>query len=66
MMNGSVFALHNDRLFALEEIPVRQKVSPAVDFDDDEPVRHKKYIPPYDSIWRITNSNLFSSKAEFR
>ena len=26
-------------------------------------VIRKKYIPPYDSIWRITNSNLFRKKA---
>ena len=65
MMDGSVFALHNDTLFALEKIPVRQKVSPAVDFDDIKPVSHKKYIPPYDSIWRISNSNLFRKKTQF-
>jgi transposase len=65
MMDGSVFLLHNDRLFALEQIPVRQKVSANVDFDDVKPVCHRKYIPPYDSIWRISNANLFRKKSHF-
>lgn len=63
MMDGSVYAMHEDKLLALDIIPERQKVSDQIDFDMDKPVIRKKYIPPYDSIWRITNSNLFRKKA---
>lgn len=62
MMDGAMYAMHNDKLFALDIIPKRQKVSDLIDFDMDKPVVKKKYIPPYDSIWRITNSNLFRKK----
>ena len=62
MMNGSVYAMHEDKLLALDIIPERQKVSDQMDFDMDKPVVRKKYIPPYDSIWRITNANLFRKK----
>jgi len=34
-----------------------------MDFDMVKPVVRKKYIPSYDSIWRITNSNLFRKKS---
>ena len=63
MMDGSVYALHDDRLLALDIIPEREKVSDEFDYDMDKPVVRKKYIPPYDSIWRITNANLFRKKA---
>lgn len=62
MMNGSVYAMHDDRLLALDIIPEREKVSSMMDFDMAKPAARKKYIPPYDSIWRITNSNLFRKK----
>jgi hypothetical protein len=58
-----VYAIHEDRLLALDIIPERQKISDRIDFDMDKPVIRKKYNPPYDSIWRITNSNLFRKKA---
>lgn len=63
MMDGSVYAMHNDILFAMDIIPERQKISEQIDFDMEIPVVRKKYIPPFDSIWRITNSNLFRKKA---
>ena len=63
MMDGSVYAIHNDILFAMDINPERQKISEQIDFDMDIPVVRKKYIPPFDSIWRITNSNLFRKKA---
>ena len=62
-MEGEVFAMHNDILYALEEIPARQKKSELVDLDYEKPVQRKKYIPPYDSIWRITNSNFFKKRS---
>ncbi len=62
MMNGAVYAMHDDKLLALDIIPERQKISDMMDFDMEKPVVRKKYIPPYDSIWRITNSNLFRKK----
>ena len=65
MMDGSVFALHNDKLLALVEIPERQKVSDLIDWDMEKPVIRKKYIPPFDSIWRITNTNLFKKQTYF-
>ena len=65
MMNGSVYALHNDRLLAMEEIPERQKISDFMDWNMDKPVARKKYIPPFDSIWRITNSNFFKKQTYF-
>lgn len=65
MMDGSLFALHNDRLLAMDVIPERQKISDEIDFDMQKPVIKKKYIPPYDSIWRITNSNLFKKSVNF-
>ena len=64
-MKGAVYAMHADKLFALAEIPARQKKSEAVDFDYEKPAQRKKYIPPYDSIWRITNSNFFKKKSNF-
>ncbi len=63
MMNGAVYAMHDDKLLTMDIIPERQKVSGQIDFDMDKPVPRKKYIPPFDSIWRITNANLFRKKA---
>ena len=63
MMNGSVFALHDNRILVLDIIPERQKISEQIDFDMEKLVVRKKYIPPFDSIWRITNANLFRKKA---
>ena len=63
MMNGAVYAMHDDKLMALDIIQDREKISDRMDFDMEKPVIRKKYIPPYDSIWRITNSNLFRKKA---
>lgn len=65
MMNGSVYALYNDRLLALSEIPEREKVSDLIDWDMEKTVIRKKYIPPFDSIWRITNTNLFKKQTYF-
>ena len=62
MMNGAVYVMHDDKLLALDIIPDREKISDRMDFDMEKPVIRKKYIPPYDSIWRITNSNLFRKK----
>lgn len=62
MMNGAVYVMHDDKLLAMDIIPERQKISDMIDFDMKKPVVRKKYIPPYDSIWRITNSNLFRKK----
>ena len=62
MMNGAVYAMHDDKLLAMDIIPERQKISDMMDFDMEKPSVRKKYIPPYDSIWRITNSNLFRKK----
>ncbi len=63
MMDGSVYAMHDDKLLALEEIPARQSKSEFLDPDWEKPAAKKKYIPPYDSIWRITNANLFRKKS---
>lgn len=63
MMDNSVYAMHDDTLFAMDIIPERQKISDQIDFDMEKTVVRKKYIPPYDSIWRITNANLFRKKA---
>jgi hypothetical protein len=65
MMNGSIYALHNDKLLALAEIPEREKVSDLIDWDMEKPVVRKKYIPPFDSVWRITNTNLFKKQTYF-
>ncbi len=65
MMNGSVFAMYKDKLFAMDIIPARQTVSEEIDHDIVIPVARKKYIPPYDSIWRITNSNLFKKRSNY-
>lgn len=62
MMNGAVYAMHDDKLLAMDIIPERQKISDMMDFDMEKPAVRKKYIPPYDSVWRITNSNLFRKK----
>lgn len=62
MMNGAVYVMHDDKLLAMDIIPDREKISDRMDFDMEKPVIRKKYIPPYDSIWRITNSNLFRKK----
>ena len=62
MMNGAVYAMHDDKLLAMDIIPERQKISDMMDFDMEKPAVRKKYIPPYDSVWRITNSNLFKKK----
>lgn len=63
MMNNSVYAMHNDKLLALDIIPERQESSALIDFNVEKTVARKKYIPPYDSIWRITNENLFRKKS---
>lgn len=63
MMDGSIYAMYKEKLLALEEIPERDKKSRLVDPDWENPKPKKKYIPPYDSIWRITNSNLFRKKS---
>ncbi|HKL86983.1 MAG TPA: ISNCY family transposase [Treponemataceae bacterium] len=60
MMNGSQFVMHNEKLYALEEIPERQKSSKLVDFNyAPSPARPKKNIPAFDHPWRISNSKFF-------
>lgn len=63
MMDRAIYAMHDDKLLAMDIISERQKISDMMDFYMDKPAARKKYIPPYDSIWRITNSNLFRRKA---
>lgn len=63
MMDNSVYALHEDKLLAMDIVPERHKVSDNIDFDMEKPAVRKKYIPPFDSIWRITNANLFRRKS---
>ena len=50
MMNEAVYAMHDDKLLALDIIPDRKKISDRMDFDMEKPVIRKKYLPPYDSI----------------
>ena len=62
MMDKSMFVLHNEKLFALEEIPERQSVSKSVDFVERMPVvKAKKHIPAFDHPWRISNHNFFKN-----
>ena len=63
MMDHSVYAMHNDTLLAMDIIPERQEISDQIDFDMEAPAVQKKSIPPFDSIWRITNTNLFRKKS---
>lgn len=65
MMDNSVFALHGGKLLALCEIPARQKFSKDVDSEYEIPVPCKKYIPPFDHPWRITNENFFKKNSAF-
>ena len=64
-LTSSIFDGRADKLLALVEIPERQKVSDLIDWDMEKPVIRKKYIPPFDSIWRITNTNLFKKQTYF-
>lgn len=62
MMNKSMFVLHNENLFALEEIPERQTVSESVDFIEPLPVsKQRKVIPPFDHPWKISDARFFKS-----
>ena len=59
----SVYAMHNDTLLAMDIISERQEISDQIDFDMETPAVQKKFIPPFDSIWRIINTNLFRKKS---
>ena len=63
MMDHSVYAMHNDTLLAMDIISERQEISDQIDFDMETPAVQKKFIPPFDNIWRITNTNLFRKKS---
>lgn len=65
MMNGATFVLHNNKIFGIEEIPLRQKFSKAVDLDYKEPVRHRKYIPPFCNSWSLANSYLCEKNSNY-
>ena len=45
------------------KVEYKKKIDKDMAEDTEKPVIRKKYIPPYDSIWLITNSNLFRKKA---
>ena len=60
MMNEQQYVLHNDKLYAIEPIPERMKLSPAVDFEEEKkPNSRIKYIPPFDHPWRISSAKFF-------
>jgi len=61
-LEGKQFALHNDSLFALEEIEEREKYASSVDFEVPMVSKPKqKYIPPYDHPWRLSKTLFFQN-----
>lgn len=65
MLDKSQYVLHGDQLYALEEIPEREAFSKEVDFEEEWiiPVKKKKYIPPFDHPWRISDAKFFRNYA---
>ena len=45
MMNEAVYAMHDDKLLALDIIPDRKKISDRMDFDMEKPVIRKRFCP---------------------
>ena len=51
--NGSMYCCVNDKdIYALEEIPLREKKSKEIDSDYEAPAPRKRYIPPMNHPWR--------------
>ena len=51
--DGSMYCCVNDKdIYALDEIPMREKKSKELDGDYEEPKPKKRYIPPMDHPWR--------------
>lgn len=65
MMDGSIFVLHKSKLFAMEEIPLRQKFSKTVDLDYTELLQQKKYIPPFYNAWSVAESFVSAKSSTF-
>ena len=63
MMNEAVYAMHDDKLLALDIIPDRKKISDRMDFDMEKPVIRKKYIPPYMIAFCAHNKLEFIQKS---
>lgn len=51
--DGSMYCCVNDKnIYALDEIPMREKKSKELDHDYEEPKPQKRYIPPMNHPWR--------------
>ena len=51
--DGSMYCCVNDKdIYALDEIPMREKKSKELDGDYEKPKPKKRYIPPMDYPWR--------------
>ena len=51
--DGSMYCCVNDKdIYALDEIPMREKKSKELDNDYEEPKPKKRYIPPMNHPWR--------------
>ena len=65
-MDDSKYVLYADKLFALTQIPKRQKYSKEVDFDIPEQKKPKeKYIPSAYHPWRVSNQICFKNSSNF-
>lgn len=64
--NGTLYANILDQLFALEEIPEREKISKNFDTDNDEIKLKKTYIPPMSHPWKHASYLAYVAKQKHR
>lgn len=63
--DGRLFCSANDTaIYALDEIPMRQKKSKEFDMDYTEPKPKKRYIPPMSHPWKRKSFNAFIRRQE--
>ena len=59
---GDLFFSIDENVFALEEIPVHERTSRNFDFKLPESKPKKRYIPPINHPWRLSNFKAFVKK----
>ena len=60
--SGRLFFSVDTHVFALEEIPERERTSKNLDFKPPRDKPRKKYIPPANHPWRLNSFNSFVKK----
>jgi len=61
-LSGNLYFSTNERVYALEEIPVHERTSRNFDFRPIEDKPKRRYIPPANHPWRLASFNAFVKK----